>query len=44
MIEVRTTEVFDKWLGRLTDRKAKARIQARIDRVGRIQLPRQSIC
>ena len=33
MIEVRTTEVFDKWLGSLKDRKAKARIQARIDRV-----------
>ena len=33
MIEVRTTEVFDKWLARLKDRKAKARIQARIDRV-----------
>jgi len=33
MIEVRTTEVFDKWLRSLKDRKAKARIQARIDRV-----------
>ena len=33
MIEVRTTEVFDKWLESLKDRKAKARIQARIDRV-----------
>lgn len=33
MIEVRTTEVFDKWLTNLKDRKAKARIQARIDRV-----------
>lgn len=33
MIEVRTTEVFDNWLARLKDRKAKARIQARIDRV-----------
>ncbi|RLA40032.1 MAG: type II toxin-antitoxin system RelE/ParE family toxin [Gammaproteobacteria bacterium] len=33
MIEVRTTEVFDKWFGSLKDRKVKARIQARIDRV-----------
>jgi len=33
MIEVRTTEAFDKWLLSLRDRKAKARIQARIDRV-----------
>jgi len=33
MIEVRTTEVFDKWFTSLKDRKAKARIQARIDRV-----------
>ena len=33
MIEVRTTEVFDNWFTSLKDRKAKARIQARIDRV-----------
>ncbi len=33
MIEVRTTEAFDKWFINLKDRKAKARIQARIDRV-----------
>ena len=33
MLEIRTTEVFDKWLTNLKDRKAKARIQARIDRV-----------
>lgn len=33
MIEVRTTEVFDKWFISLKDRMAKARIQARIDRV-----------
>ena len=33
MIEVKTTEVFDKWFVSLRDRKAKARIQARIDRV-----------
>ncbi len=33
MIEVRKTEIFDKWFTKLKDRKAKARIQARIDRV-----------
>ncbi len=33
MIEVRTTAVFTKWFTTLKDRKAKARIQARIDRV-----------
>lgn len=33
MIEVRKTEVFDKWFTKLKDRKAKARIQVRIDRV-----------
>jgi len=33
MIEVRKTEIFTKWLINLKDRKAKARIQARIDRV-----------
>ena len=33
MIEIKTTDVFDKWLTDLKDRKAKARIQARIDRV-----------
>ena len=33
MIEVKTTEVFDKWFIGLKDRMAKARIQARIDRV-----------
>ncbi len=33
MIEVRTTEVFDKWFTQLKDRKAKARIQARVDRI-----------
>lgn len=27
MIEIRTTEVFDKWFACLKDRKAKARIQ-----------------
>jgi putative addiction module killer protein len=33
MIEVKTTEVFDGWFTSLKDRMAKARIQARIDRV-----------
>ena len=33
MIEVRKTAIFSKWLDNLRDRKAKARIQARIDRV-----------
>ena len=32
MIEVRQTERFAKWFGRLRDRTARARIQARIDR------------
>jgi putative addiction module killer protein len=33
MIEVRKTEIFTKWFDGLKDRRAKARIQARIDRV-----------
>jgi putative addiction module killer protein len=33
MIEVRTTAQFRKWFGSLKDRRARARIQARIDRV-----------
>jgi putative addiction module killer protein len=33
MIEVRKTPYFTKWFKSLKDRKAKARIQARIDRV-----------
>ena len=33
MIEVRKTEIFAKWFDNLKDRKARARIQARIDRV-----------
>lgn len=33
VIEVRTTEAFDKWFGRLRDRQARIRIQARIDRL-----------
>ena len=34
MIEVRKTEIFTKWFSSLQDRKARVRIQARIDRVG----------
>ena len=33
MNTIQTTEVFDKWFDELRDRIAKARIQARIDRV-----------
>jgi len=33
MIEVRKTEIFTKWFDGLKDRRARARIQARIDRV-----------
>lgn len=33
MIEVRQTDIFAKWFNRLRDRKAKARVQARIDRI-----------
>jgi putative addiction module killer protein len=33
MIEVRQTEIFDNWFESLKDRKAKARVQARIDRL-----------
>ena len=33
MPEVRQTEVFARWLGSLRDRQARARIQARIDRL-----------
>jgi putative addiction module killer protein len=33
MIEVRKTEIFAEWFGSLKDRRAKARIQARIDRM-----------
>lgn len=32
MITIQTTETFDTWFNGLRDRKAKARIQARIDR------------
>nr|VFK44942.1 MAG: putative addiction module killer protein [Candidatus Kentron sp. SD]VFK49623.1 MAG: putative addiction module killer protein [Candidatus Kentron sp. SD] len=33
MVEIRKTEIFTKWFNGLKDRRAKARIQARIDRV-----------
>lgn len=33
MIEVRQTEIFSKWLMGLRDIRARARIQARIDRL-----------
>ena len=33
MIEVRQTEIFANWFVKLRDKKAKARIQARIDRM-----------
>ena len=33
MLEVYTTEEFDSWFNRLRDREARARIQARIDRI-----------
>ena len=33
MIEVRKTEIFTRWFERLKDRRAKARIQVRIDRM-----------
>jgi putative addiction module killer protein len=33
MIEVVTTDVFDAWFDQLRDRRAKARIEARISRV-----------
>lgn len=33
MIEVRTTESFDAWFGRLRDRRARLRIHVRIDRL-----------
>ena len=33
MVEVRQTKIFSKWLRGLKDRKARVRIQARIDRL-----------
>jgi putative addiction module killer protein len=35
VIEIRKTEIFADWLNGLRDRRAKARIQARIDRLER---------
>lgn len=32
MNTIQTTELFDRWFDRLKDRKARARIQVRIDR------------
>jgi len=34
MIEIRKTLIFTKWFDNLKDRRAKARIQIRIDRMG----------
>ncbi len=33
MIEIRKTDIFVKWLDSLKDRRAKARVLARIDRL-----------
>ena len=33
MIEIRKTDIFANWFNNLRDRRAKARIQARIDRL-----------
>jgi len=33
MIEIRKTDIFSNWFNGLRDRRAKARIQARIDRI-----------
>ena len=33
MVEIRKTDIFDKWFRKLKDRRAKARIQVRIDRM-----------
>lgn len=33
MLSIRTTVEFDKWFARLRDRKAKTRVQVRIDRL-----------
>jgi putative addiction module killer protein len=35
MIEVRRTEIFDRWMRKLRDPIARARIQIRLDRLGR---------
>jgi putative addiction module killer protein len=33
VIEIRQTDAFSRWLGRLRDRQARIRIQVRIDRL-----------
>jgi putative addiction module killer protein len=33
VVDIRKTSIFDRWLRRLRDRKAVARIQSRIDRL-----------
>ncbi len=33
MLEIRKTEIFENWFNNLKDKRAKVRIQARIDRV-----------
>ena len=33
MVEIRKTDIFDSWFNNLRDRRAKARIQARLDRL-----------
>jgi putative addiction module killer protein len=33
MVEIRQTEIFANWFGDLRDRRARVRIQARIDRM-----------
>jgi putative addiction module killer protein len=35
MIEIRSTEIFDRWMRKLRDPNARARIQIRIDRLQR---------
>jgi putative addiction module killer protein len=35
MIEVRRTEIFDRWMRKLRDPNARARIQIRMDRLAR---------
>ncbi|MBL4901284.1 MAG: type II toxin-antitoxin system RelE/ParE family toxin [Desulfocapsa sp.] len=35
MIEIRKTKIFTKWFDNLNDRRARARIQVRIDRMER---------
>jgi len=34
MIEIRETDIFTEWFDSLRDKRAKARIQVRIDRMG----------